>query len=162
MNSDPLINQLREEAARFGPAPPPAVRRAVLEAIAALETTPAPRMFLAGALARWSIAATALALVTAAIVIVLAVRHRPAAPVIVQTPQKSQWATQTFPSASTFSGSANPLALARRWVEEPLQGEVHHLMTGLTEAGDTVTRALPGAVRHPGCAVPAPARPGDL
>src|SRR5258706_7316554 len=103
MNSDPLINQLREEAARFDPAPPPAVRRAVLEAIAALETTPAPRMFLAGALARWSIAATALALVTAAIVIVLAVRHRPAAPGIGQTPQEKPLGTPTlsFPSTSS-------------------------------------------------------------
>jgi hypothetical protein len=155
MNSDPLISQLREEAARFDPAPPPAVRRAVLGAIAALENARAPRTIMARMSGRWSIAAAALALVTAAVLIALTVGHRPAAPVVVRAPQK------TLPSTGTFSGSANPIALARRWVEEPLQGEVNNLMTGLTEAGDTVTRALPGAVRHPGCAVPAP-RGGDL
>jgi hypothetical protein len=161
MSTDPLINQLRDEAARFDPAPPPAVRRAVLAALAALDRTPAPHTLPAGMFARWSFAA-ALAVVTVAVVIVLAVRHRPATPVIVRTPQKTQWAAQTLPSTGAFSGSANPIAFARRWVEEPLQGEVHNLMTGLTEASDTVTRALPGAVRHPGCAVPAPARRGDL
>jgi hypothetical protein len=161
MSTDPLISQLREEAARFDPAPPPAVRRAVLAAIADLESTPAPRTRPAGTFARWPFAA-ALAVVTTAVVIVLVVRHRPATPTIVQTPEKSQWAAQTLHSTGTFSGSAHPIALARRWVQEPLQGEVNNLMTGLTEAGDTVTRALPGAVRHPGCAMPAPARRGDL
>ena len=160
MNTDPLSLQLTEEAKRFDPQPPPGVRRRVLAAIAALPETPASR-FPRATFARWSLGAVAVvtvAIVAVVFVVTLSLRHRPSTPVIVQAPQTRQWVLD-LPSPGALSSSANPILLAQRWVQDPLEDEMHHLLTGLTQAGHTVTQVLPAAVKR---TPPAPPAAQDL
>jgi hypothetical protein len=138
MNRQQLTNQLRHQAARFESEPPAGLRRQVLSAIARVEPEQharrSPLIFLAGSLAT---AACALALF-------FLLRDHPATPTIVKAPP-------TPPSASIAAvpATANPLALAHRWVDAPLEGEVQTLLTDLKTASQTVSNILPAPIKRP-------------
>jgi hypothetical protein len=43
---------------------------------------------------------------------------------------------------------ADPVTLARRYIDQPLEGEVDRLIAGLAQARDTVVRVLPAATKR--------------
>jgi hypothetical protein len=142
--NEKLIAQLREEADRFDPQPPPGLRRRLL---ATLANAPAVRRPRPTTPIYWSVAACATALAVA--VVAFALRDRsPVHPPVVIVPQTQQWAIKPLPSPAALSASANPIALAQRWVEEPLQREVETWRNHLTSATDTVTGVFPAPVKR--------------
>jgi hypothetical protein len=137
---DPLITQLRDQANAFDPDPPTALRRRLFEALAQASTPrPAHRSLKLG----WTIATLA-----AAILIALAfweLRPQPRVTPFVQTPQSRPRALATSLSYPT----GNPIALAQRWVEQPLQNQVNTLIEHLTSARDTLRSPFPSPVKRP-------------
>jgi hypothetical protein len=62
-------------------------------------------------------------------------------------PGPDQVVIQPHPAPNVLA--ANPLALAHRWIDQPLEGELQNLMTDLSRTGNTVTRILPSPTRRP-------------
>jgi hypothetical protein len=142
--NDKLIAQLREEAQRFDPKPLPGLRRRLIATIAdapASHRTPTMRI-------SWPVAACATAATVAIAVTAFVLRdHARIRTPLVIVPQTRQWATKTLPSPGVLA-SANPVSLAHRWVEQPLQTEVDTWMNHLTSAGGTVTSVFPAPVKR--------------
>lgn len=143
--NDKLIAQLREDAQRFDPQPPPGLRRRLITAIAdapASQRTPTMRI-------GWFVAACATAAAAAAIAVAAFVLrdHAPVRAPVVILPQTQQWLPKTLPSPGALA-SANPVSLAHRWVEQPLQNEVDTWKNHLTSAGNTVTGVFPAPVKR--------------
>jgi hypothetical protein len=141
--NDPLINQLREQAKDFDPQPPPGLRRQLLSA---LPQAPAPARSRRGARLGWTIATVA-----AAVLIALAfweLRPQPRVSPIAQTPQSRPLATQSLAASLTYP-TGNPIALAQRWVEQPLQDQVNTLIDHLTSARDTLQSPFPSPIKRP-------------
>ena len=126
MTDDPLSDQLREEAQAFDPDPPPGVRRHVLAAVESLAASRAraPHSPLYW-LARGAIAATVIVLTA-----IVVVRHysRTAGPVVVQHPTPRGPAVEL---TRAVARATDPSALAERFVDQPLEGELQNLMTDL-------------------------------
>lgn len=130
--TDPLIDQLRAQAQRFDPAPPAGLRRTVLAAIAHTK----PRGLMPIAL-RWSLAGGLVAAVAA----VAWFRHLPD-PTSSHGPDR-RIVAQTRPNAEWI-----PVVVAQLWSRDPLEGEVHNLLTSFNNARETVTTVLPAAVKR--------------
>jgi hypothetical protein len=128
-----LVEGLRAEASAFDPPPPPGMRRRVLSAVA--EAQGLGRA--AGASGWWRVAMGATAVATAA---GLAIFWRPAA---VNSPTPQPTLVRATAPAPTFA-IANPLTLAHRLVNDPLEAEYQDLVTRLSDAGRTVRNVLPG------------------
>jgi hypothetical protein len=142
--NDKLIAQLREYAQRFDPQPPPGLRRRLIAAIAdAPASHRAPTMRIG-----WFVAACATAAAAAIAVAAFVLRdHAPIRTPVVIVPQTQQWSPKALSSPGTLA-SANPISLAHRWVEQPLQNEVDTWKNHLTSAGNTVTGVFPAPVKR--------------
>ena len=139
---DRLTDELRAQARAFQPAPPAGVRRRIFATLAEVETTPgAARESWAG----WPAMLTGLTALVAIVVIVMAVRSRPTPNVITQrhAPERPH---PMLPRTSL--AVADPMSLAHRYLDRPLETEVEHVLAGLTQTRDTVTRILPAPVRR--------------
>jgi hypothetical protein len=139
---DRLTTDLRDQARAFTPQPPAALRRRIFSALAAVEASPA-----VSARPSWSRLSVALTGLAAAIVILVAVtiRTRPSHPTVAQRPES----TRLHPALSTASVAiADPVSLAHRYLDQPLETEVERVLAGLTQTRDTVTRILPAPVRR--------------
>jgi hypothetical protein len=139
---DRLTNALRAQARAFQPEPPAGVRRRVRSALAEVDTAPGASP---GPWAGWSIILTGLTAAAAVVVIVIAVSHRPASRDIAQRPVPDR-PHPVLPSASV--AVADPVSLAHRFLDQPLETEVEHVLAGLSQTRDTVTRILPAPVRR--------------
>lgn len=151
MNSDDqLTTQLRDEARAFAPQPPAGVRRRIMSALAEVEVaSAAPRsLWRIGAVSAASLA------VVAIVVIAVAVRHRPATPQIARGPLPARAHPVLPPPSVAF---ADPVSLAHRYLDRPLEDEVENVLVGLSRARDTVVRVLPAPARRPGPATRPPA-----
>jgi len=140
MTQEQLTDQLRHQAARFDPQPPPTLRRRVATALA---DAPPPR----GA-ARphyfW-FALTGAVLACAAVVVTLIVRApQPTHPSIAQRPPTQH----TDPVLAATPSRPSPLALAQEWIDDPLEGEVQNLWIDLKTASQTVSSVLPSPVKR--------------
>lgn len=143
----PIIDELVSQARGFDPEPPAHFNRRIRSAVAAVEWP------LAGGAARWfrrPVVAAVLAGVLLAAGLIYR-QGRPARDVARGT------GTTTTPTrevvvnrgaGSTSFGSANLVALAERWVDQPLQGEVDNLLNDLARTKDTVARVLPAATKR--------------
>jgi hypothetical protein len=141
--NDPLINQLRDQAKQFDPQPPATLRRRLLSALA---QAPAPAHAHRSPRLGWTIATIA-----AAVLIGLAfweLRPQPPVTPIAQTPQSRPLSTQSLAASLTYP-TGNPLALAQRWVEQPLQDQVNTLIDHLTSARDTLQSPFPSPIKRP-------------
>lgn len=135
MNQQALIEQLQSRAGSFDPAPPAGLERKVAEALAAA------RRDVPSGWSRhivWGVVTTAAAIVLAVLL------ARPDAPEPGARPEQ----TVQMPSADM----PNPMALAQKWVDDPMEAELRALMQDLSRTTDTVTRILPA---------PKPARHND-
>lgn len=141
VNSDPLVDRLREEAEGFAPELPPGLHGRLASALAAAPVpTPARSRLL------WWTTAT-LATATIALMVFL-LRDRGSVAPAVPTPQPRQWAIKPLTSPDRLP-LTNPVTLAEQWVEKPLKNEVNTFMNRLASAGDTLTGALPAAPKRP-------------
>jgi hypothetical protein len=143
--NDPLINHLRDQAKAFDPEPPAPLRRRIFSGLAQAPAPCADQTFTL----RWTIATVAAA--AAAILVALAfweVRPEPHTTPLVQTPQSRPGSTRTVTVALVYP-TGNPIALAQRWVEEPLQNQINTLIQHLTSATDTLKAPFPSPVKHP-------------
>lgn len=139
---DRLTSELRAQARAFNPTPPAGVRRQIISALAEVETAPgAARESWAG----WPAVITGLAAMAAIFVIVVAVRSRPTPNVIARHPTPDR-PHPVLPHTSV--AVADPMSLAHRYLDQPLETEVEHVLAGLTQTRDTVTRILPAPVRR--------------
>jgi hypothetical protein len=142
VNSDPLVDRLREEAQAFAPQLPPGLHKRLASALAAAPFPKPAR----SRLVWWTTATLATAAVALAIFLL---RDRGAVEPVAPTPQPRQWAIKPLTSPDQFPLTTNPISLAQQWVEKPLQREVNSFMNQLTSAGDTLTGALPAAPKWP-------------
>jgi hypothetical protein len=150
---DSMIGRLRADAKAYQPEVPAGVRRRVMSALAEVETErSSPR----GAWWRWvSAAGVGLA---AVVVVALVMRSRPGhGPVVQGTPRTGP--RITLPDTSVAIGG-DPVSLARRFIDRPLEGEVDRLLVGLEQARDTVVRVLPAPVKRERAAGTRPAGVG--
>jgi hypothetical protein len=84
--------------------------------------------------------------VLAVVVIAVAMRSRPVRPVVVRGTQPVRPGIG-LPDTSVAI-VADPVTLARRYIDQPLEGEVDRLIAGLAQARDTVVRVLPAATKR--------------
>ena len=141
--TDPLITRLREQASTYDPQPPAGLRRRLLSAVA---EAPGPQRPHRSLRLGWTVATLA-----AAILIVLAfweLRPQPRITPIAQTPQSRPGSTRAV-AASLVYPTGNPIALAQRWVEEPLQNQVNRLIQHLNSATDTLKSPFPAPTKRP-------------
>jgi hypothetical protein len=141
--TDPLLTQLRDQAKQFDPQPPTTLRRRLLSALA---HAPAPARAHRSPRLGWTIATLA-----TAVLIGLAfweLRPQPRVTPIAQTPQSRPLATQSLTASLTYP-TGNPIALAQRWVEQPLQNQVNTLIDHLTSARDTLQSPFPSPIKRP-------------
>jgi hypothetical protein len=140
---DRLTTELREQARAFTPEPPAALRRRVFSALAEVDAPAATTSSSFPAWVRWCLAVTGL---TAAAVVVVAVSLRggPPRPTVADRHD----ATQPRPVLPTSVAIADPVSLAHRYLDQPFEAEVQHVLDGLTQTRDTVTRILPAPVRR--------------
>ena len=140
--NDPLITQLRDQAKQFDPQPPATLRRRLLSALA---SAPAPRTNHTLRLR------LTLATIATAILIALAFfefrPHPPTTP-FVQSPQSRPGSARAI-ATSLIYPTGNPIALAQRWVEQPLQNQVNTLIDHLTSARDTLQSPFPSPIKRP-------------
>ena len=143
MTDDPLFDQLREQAQAFDPDPPPGMRRHVL---AAVESLAASRARAPHGPVYWLARGGAVAVVIVLTTIVI-VHHyaRTDGPVVVQRPAPRGSAVEL---TRAVAKATDPSALAERFVDQPLEGELQNLMTDLGRAKDTITRALPMSIKR--------------
>jgi hypothetical protein len=140
---DRLTSELRAQASAFNPEAPPAVRRRILSALAEADVAPrSSRDSWTG----WSTILTGLTAVAAIVVIVVAVRSRPTSNTIAQHPAPNRPHPAVL--AHTSVAVADPMSLAHQYFDRPLETEVEHVLAGLTQTRDTVTRILPAPVRR--------------
>ena len=140
---DALESALRAQARGFNPQPPPALRRRIFSALAEAPSpaaeSPAPHWPRLG----WSLAAVVL--VVGLLAVVATLIPRPARDLIAKDPSSTP-ATRALPQNAL--AIADPLALAHKYLDQPLESEVHTLLTHLTHARDTVARVLPAPRKH--------------
>ena len=141
-SSDPLINQLRDQAQQYNPQPSAGLRRRLLSSLA---EAPSPQERPAGHWG-WLIAGTICAAVVAVAIVML--RDTSLVQPIVKVPHTQQPVVQTRPTATLFASAADPVTLAQRWVEAPFEKEMTTLRNHLNSATDTVTGVLP-AIKLP-------------
>jgi hypothetical protein len=148
-HQDPLTTRLRDEARAFAPQPPAGVRRRIMSALAAADATPAaPRTM-------WRISAiSAAGLAIVAVVVAVTVRQRPAPPQVVRGPLPTHAQPVLPPPTFAF---ADPVSLAHRYLDAPIENEVENVLVGLSRARDTVVRVLPAPSKRPGPATRPPA-----
>ena len=140
---DRLTSELRAQARAFNPEVPSGVRRRIFSALAEADVAPrSSRDSWAG----WSTILAGLTAVAAIVVIVLSVRSRPTPNIIVRnsTPDRPHPTLLSHTSVAV----ADPMSLAHRYLDRPLETEVEHVLAGLTQTRDTVTRILPAPVRR--------------
>ena len=139
---DRLTNELRAQAEAYNPEPPPALRRQIFSALAEIDAAPgAPRESWAG----WSAVLTGLTAVVAIVILVVVVRSRPTPNTIAQHREPDRPHAVLPPTSLAV---ADPMSLAHRYLDQPLETEVEHVLAGLTQTRDTVTRILPAPVRR--------------
>jgi len=127
--TDPLIQQLRNEAASFDPALPPDLHRKIISTLAQADARPRAK----SRLLHWLIPAATMT--AAAIVTILLFQNHP---------------TPTQPSHQTpvVIKTPNPITLTMQYVDDPLQTEVQSLVNDFTRASTTVTHVFPGASKR--------------
>jgi hypothetical protein len=81
------------------------------------------------------------------VVVALVMRSRTLGPVIVQAPHPAGPKISLPDTSVAIVG--DPVGLARRYIDRPLEGEVDRLLAGLTQTRDTVARVLPAPVKRP-------------
>ena len=149
---DSMVRRLRAQAEAYQPEVPTGLRRRVMSAMAGVEVG-SSRSRAAGW--RWmSVAGVGVA----ALVVALVMRGRPVhGPVVQTTPQKGPRVTLPDTSVAIVG---DPVTLARRYIDRPLEGEVDRLLVGLEQARDTVVRVLPAPVKRERAAGTRPAGVG--
>lgn len=140
---DRLTSELRAQARAFDPEAPPGVRRRIFSALAEVGAAPDAGR---GSWVGWPSILTGLTAAAAIVVIVLAVRNRPTPSTIAQRPAPER--SHPAVLAHTSVAVADPMSLAHRYLDQPLETEVEHVLAGLTQTRDTVTRILPAPVRR--------------
>lgn len=140
MTPEQLTDQLRHQAARFDPELPAVLRRRIATALA---EAPPPR---AAARAQYLwFAATGAALACAAVAFIVFLRAPQAThPPIAAHPQTHR----ADPVLAATPTRPSPLALARQWIDAPLEGEVQNLWLDLKNASQTVSSVLPSPVKR--------------
>ena len=141
MTNDPLLQQLHEQARAFNPDPPPGARRHVLSALESLSAsrTRARR----GPLYWVARGAAVAAIIALAAILIVHQYSTPRAPIAKHSPSPRAGQITVAVVKAT-----DPSALAERFVDQPLEGELQNLMTDLGRAKDTITRALPLSVKR--------------
>jgi hypothetical protein len=136
-----LAGRLRDEARAFDPAVPVGLRRRVFSKLArqpaiAAGAASGSQSLLLRALGAVGLAAAVVALIFVARPGRPTAIDRPKPPVIVKAPTPYAFA------------AADPDSLARRWVDQPIEAEIQSLMSGLSQAGETVAGVLPAAPKR--------------
>jgi hypothetical protein len=143
MTNDPLLQQLQDQAQAFNPDPPPGARRHVLSALESLSASRTrPRR---GPLYWVARGAAVAAIIALAAILIVHQYSTPRAPIVKHSPSPRPAGQITVAVVK----ATDPSALAERFVDQPLEGELQNLMIDLGRAKDSITRALPiGMKRH--------------
>jgi hypothetical protein len=147
-----IEEQLRQQARQFDPALPAGLHRRIISALAEGNIAPAniaPTRRIE--ILQWWLAAGTLA---AALLLAFFLMRTPNPPH--HTPAPQIVTSVNLDPVTT----ANPLALAARYVDHPLQGEVQTLLDEFSTASRTVTHVFPGAARRPIANQKSPTTPG--
>jgi hypothetical protein len=139
-SEDSLKAELREQARGFDPRPPTGLRRRIFSALAEVDKQAVARP--RNAWQGWA-AASVLVVMLGGLGVAGWMRSRPAQGPLVKGP-----VTAPAVLGRTSVAIADPVTLAHRYVDGPLEAEVESLLTGLAQTRDTVARVLPAPARR--------------